>query len=346
MATLRLDNISKMYGPINAIEPLSLDCPDGELVCLLGPSGSGKSTLLRIIGGFESPSGGRVLIDNSDVVSTPPEHRPTAMVFQSHALWSHMTVFENVAFGLKLRKMSKPVIAAKVKEALDMVGLQNHADRMPRQLSGGQQQRVAIARCLVLEPKILLMDEPFASLDQHLRDRLREEVRQIQRKLKITTVFVTHGQDEALSIADRIVVMSTGRIEQVGSPSEIYETPQTAFVASFIGDMNMFDCAVDAGRIRIAGLEIPTSVTAGAVTLAVRPEDIVVEGPTDDGGVLVTRTVNLGSFIKVESQADDGTMVRIQVPKSADIAEGQTLSIRVSRFALFREGKVISTVPS
>ncbi len=346
MATLRVDNISKMYGPINAIEPLSLDFPDGELVCLLGPSGSGKSTLLRIIGGFEAPSGGRVLIDGTDVVSTPPEHRPTAMVFQSHALWSHMTVFENVAFGLKLRKMSKPVIAAKVKEALEMVGLQNHTERMPRQLSGGQQQRVAIARCLVLEPKILLMDEPFASLDQHLRDRLREEVRQIQRKLGITTVFVTHGQDEALSIADRIVVMSTGRIEQVGSPDEIYETPQTAFVAGFIGDMNMLDCTVEAGHIRIAGLEMPTSATAGAVTLAIRPEDIVVEGQTGNGGVLVTRTVNLGSFVKVESVADDGTLLRIQVPKSAGIAEGQRLSISVSRFALFREDKVISTYPS
>nr|WP_316652580.1 ABC transporter ATP-binding protein [uncultured Gellertiella sp.] len=346
MATLRVDNISKMYGSISAIEPLSLDFPDGELVCLLGPSGSGKSTLLRIMGGFEAPSGGRVLIDDVDVVATPPEHRPTAMVFQSHALWSHMTVFENVAFGLKLRKMRKPFIAGKVREALEMVGLQNHAGRMPRQLSGGQQQRVAIARCLVLEPKILLMDEPFASLDQHLRDRLREEVRQIQRKLGITTVFVTHGQDEALSIADRIVVMSTGRIEQVGSPNDIYEAPRTAFVAGFIGDMNMLDCTVEAGRIRIAGLDMPASVTAGAVTLAVRPEDFVVEGQASDGGVLVTRTVNLGSFIKVESQAEDGTMLRIQVPKSAGIAEGQRLSISVSRFALFRDDKVISAFPS
>ncbi len=280
MSTLKLENVGKHFGGVAALEPLSLDIGNGELVCLLGPSGSGKSTLLRIIGGFEAPTSGKVIIDGVDVARTPAEKRPTAMVFQSHALWNHMNVFENIAFGLKLRGTSKREVAKKVGDALALVGLGDYGGRRPAQLSGGQRQRVAIARCLVLEPKILLMDEPFASLDQHLRDRLREEVRQIQKKLGITTVFVTHGQDEALSVADRIVVMSTGRIEQVGTPHDIYADPLTPFVAGFIGDMNMHEVVLSGGRTTSGGVAFACGAADGKATLAVRPEDIALSPPT------------------------------------------------------------------
>ncbi|MGV1952537.1 ABC transporter ATP-binding protein [Agrobacterium vitis] len=341
MSTLALENVSKNYSIVTAIEPLSLTIDDGELVCLLGPSGSGKSTLLRIIGGFETPSGGKVLIDGVDVARTPPEKRPTAMVFQSHALWQHMTVFENIAFGLTLRGLPKAEIARKVSDALAMVGLADYGKRLPAHLSGGQRQRVAIARCVVLEPKILLMDEPFASLDQHLRDRLREEVRQIQKKLGITTVFVTHGQDEALSVADRIVVMSMGRIEQVGTPREIYSTPNSPFVASFIGDMNSHVVQINQGGAHLGGVAINAPIDAGEALLTVRPEDIVLSPSDDQQGACVRRIVNYGSFLKIEAQAQDGTVWKVQTPKDADIKEGVFYTPVVARYTVFRDNKAV-----
>ena len=208
MSVLKINDVSKIFpNGTKAVDSFSLDVADGELVCLLGPSGSGKSTLLRMVGGFETPSSGLMTIDGEDITHVPPEKRPTGMVFQSHALWTHMNVFKNLAFGLKLRRLPASEIKDKVEAVLELVGLAGYGTRMTHQLSGGQQQRVALARSLVLEPKILLLDEPFASLDQHLRERLREEVRDIQQRLKITTLFVTHGQDEALALADRIVVM-------------------------------------------------------------------------------------------------------------------------------------------
>jgi putative spermidine/putrescine transport system ATP-binding protein len=341
MSTLNLENVSKKYSIVTAIEPLSLDIQDGELVCLLGPSGSGKSTLLRIIGGFETPSGGKVMIDGVDVAHTPPEKRPTAMVFQSHALWQHMSVFDNIAFGLKLRGLPKAEIARKVADALAMVGLADYGNRRPAQLSGGQRQRVAIARCVVLEPKILLMDEPFASLDQHLRDRLREEVRQIQKKLGITTIFVTHGQDEALSVADRIVVMSMGRIEQVGTPREIYSTPNSPFVASFIGDMNMHPLTIKDSKAVLGGLHVDAPIPAGDATLAVRPEDIALSPSQEDQGVRVRRIVNYGSFLKIEAEAKDGTVWKVQAPKDATVSEGNVYTATVSRYTIFRDDKMV-----
>lgn len=339
MSTLDLIDVTKTYSIVTAIEPLSLKIGDGELVCLLGPSGSGKSTLLRIIGGFETPTSGKVLIDGVDVAFDPPEKRPTAMVFQSHALWQHMTVFENIAFGLKLRGFSKQEISRKVEAGLALVGLQDYAKRRPSQLSGGQRQRVAIARCVVLEPKILLMDEPFASLDQHLRDRLREEVRQIQKTLGITTVFVTHGQDEALSVADRIVVMSMGRIEQVGTPGDIYATPATPFVASFIGDMNMIDVTVANGRIDIGGITLPVTLPDGPATLAVRPEDIVLGSGNMTSEAAVLRIVNYGSFIKITA-ALNGVQWKVQAPKTASITEGATLPVSIVRYQIFRDDRI------
>lgn len=339
MAQLRLEEVSKSFGTVVAVNPLSLDINDGELVCLLGPSGSGKSTLLRMIGGFEDPTSGRIFIGPDDVANDPPEKRPTAMVFQSHALWSHMNVFENVAFGLKLRSMPKKIIKEKVTGVLELVGLGGYETRNPNQLSGGQRQRVAIARCLVLEPKILLMDEPFASLDQHLRERLREEVRQIQRKLGITTVFVTHGQDEALALADRIVVMSMGRIEQMGTPREIYSHPASEFVAGFIGAMNMSKGEAKGGAITSGCISVQADVPDGAVTLAVRPEDISI----DPAGVPVTvrRLVNQGAFLLAETEHADGTALVVNLPKDYSAQEGDSLNLRVSRFHVYRDEKLI-----
>ncbi len=336
MARLSLAGVSKEFGSVAAVSPLSLDITDGELVCLLGPSGSGKSTLLRMIGGFEMPTAGQVLIDGQDVAHVRPNRRPTAMVFQSHALWTHMNVFENVAFGLKLRKLPAAQVHEKVMTALELVGLNGYEKRSPRQLSGGQQQRVAIARCLVLEPKILLMDEPFASLDQHLRERLREEVRQIQRKLGITTLFVTHAQDEALALADRIVVMSMGAIEQVGTPDEIYANPSTPFVAGFIGTMNMLKGIAQAGHVSAAGFRVKADIADGEATLAVRPEDFVL---TDGGlAVKVRRVVNLGPYLLAEAEGGDGSAITVHIDKNRTVREGDILAIAPQRYAVYREG--------
>lgn len=336
MARLSLAGVSKRFGDVAAVTPLSLEIGDGELVCLLGPSGSGKSTLLRMIGGFELPSSGQVLIDGQDVAQVRPNKRPTAMVFQSHALWTHMNVYENVAFGLRLRKLGRETIAEKVSTALELVGLKGYEKRNPRQLSGGQQQRVAIARCLVLEPKILLMDEPFASLDQHLRERLREEVRQIQRKLGITTLFVTHAQDEALALADRIVVMSMGAIEQVGTPDEIYANPQTSFVANFIGTMNMLKGRIAAGRIVAGGFDLVADIPDGEATLAIRPEDFA---PGAEGTpVTVKRVVNLGPYLIAEAEGTDGTAISVHIDKAQPVREGEVLRLTAKRHAVYRDG--------
>jgi putative spermidine/putrescine transport system ATP-binding protein len=340
MASLDLQDISKRYSNLAAVDTLSLSIADGELMCLLGPSGSGKSTLLRMIGGFEIPSSGKILIDGVDVAPVPPDRRPTAMVFQSHALWTHMNVWENIAFGLKLRKFSRDEIAAKITRVMELVGLTGYEKRHPTQLSGGQQQRVAIARSIVLEPKILLLDEPFASLDQHLREHLREEVRQIQRQLGITTIFVTHGQDEALALADRIVVMSKGKIEQVGTPDEIYARPQTEFVAGFIGVMNLIPVAVSGGAVPFAGLTLHAPVADGAAALAIRPEDWKV-GEGAGLKATITRTVNLGAYILADVALADGTSVKVHLDKARAVREGDPIEIGIGPFALYRNNTAV-----
>src|SRR6185312_1743160 len=255
MSVLDIKGVTKQFGTVRAVDSFALTVGDGELVCLLGPSCSGKSTLLRMIGGFETPSSGSITIDGEEVIHLPPERRPTGMVFQSHALWTHMNVFRNIAFGLKLRRIPVAEVKRRVDEVLELAALTGYGNRQTHQLSGGQQQRVALARSLVLEPKILLLDEPFASLDQHLRERLREEVRDIQQRLKITTLFVTHGQDEALALSDRIVVMRDGHVEQVAPPAEVYREPATPFVAGFIGTMNLVEGSVAGGTFSRAAFK-------------------------------------------------------------------------------------------
>ena len=339
MAVLDIRDVTKSFGATHAVERFNLTVGDGELVCLLGPSGSGKSTLLRMIGGFEQPTSGSISIDGEDVTRTPPERRPTGMVFQSHALWTHMNVFRNLAFGLKLRRLPREEIRRRVEAALDQVGLAGYGSRMTNQLSGGQQQRVALARSLVLEPKILLLDEPFASLDQHLRERLREEVRDLQQRLGITMLFVTHGQDEALALADRIVVMRDGKVEQIGPPDEVYRQPETPFVAGFIGSMNLVEGAVADGVFRHPGIELPVPVGDGPALLAVRPEALALA--SGGQGATVHRVTDFGAHAVIDADLSDGLRLKAQVPDARVWRAGQAVGLEPRAFAIYREGRVV-----
>lgn len=342
MSVLKIKDVSKVFpGGVRAVEDFSLDVADGELVCLLGPSGSGKSTLLRMVGGFERPTSGEMTIDGEDITHVPPEKRPTGMVFQSHALWTHMNVFKNLAFGLKLRKVAPDEIKRRVEAVLDLVGLNGYGTRHVAKLSGGQQQRVALARSLVLEPKILLLDEPFASLDQHLRERLREEVRDIQQRLKITTLFVTHGQDEALSMADRIVVMRDGRTEQIDRPDVVYREPRTPFVAGFIGTMNLIEGQVANGIFSKAGYSTPLPVSDGPAILAVRPEALDLAAATESSQGKVHRVTDYGTHGLVDLELNDKTRVKAMVSHPDLFKAGQGVTLAPKSIAAYRDGVVI-----
>jgi putative spermidine/putrescine transport system ATP-binding protein len=337
MSVLKITDVSKVFaGNTVAVDKFSLDVADGELVCLLGPSGSGKSTLLRMVGGFERPSGGVITIDGEEITHLSPEKRPTGMVFQSHALWTHMNVFKNLAFGLKLRRLPADEIKRKVEAVLELVGLAGYGNRLTHQLSGGQQQRVALARSLVLEPKILLLDEPFASLDQHLRERLREEVRDIQQRLKITTLFVTHGQDEALSMADRIVVMRDGRTEQIDRPDVVYRDPKTPFVAGFIGTMNLIEGTVSNGVFIRDSLRVPLPIADGPAILAIRPEslDLVAAEP---GMARVHRVTDYGTHGLVDLDLPDGERIKSMVSHPDLFKAGQGVDLNPTAIAAFRD---------
>jgi spermidine/putrescine ABC transporter ATP-binding subunit len=244
---VELVGVSRHYGSVRAVEDVSLEIRRGEFLSLLGPSGCGKTTTLNVIAGFVEPSAGRVVIEGEDVTEVPTYRRELGMVFQNYALFPHLTIFENVAFGLRIRRQPGDVVVERVREALALVQLAGFEDRRPRQLSGGQQQRVALARALVTRPRVLLLDEPLAALDKKLRDEMRVELKEIQRRTGLTTVFVTHDQEEALSLSDRIVVMHEGRVEQVATPRELYDRPATRFVATFVGASNVL-----VGTVRVA----------------------------------------------------------------------------------------------
>jgi len=279
MARLELIGVGKRYGDFNAADDLSLDVADGEFVVLLGPSGCGKTTTLRIVAGFVEPTAGRVRLGARDVTTLPPWRRNAGLVFQSYALFPHMTVAQNVAFGLEMRKISKKEMAPRVAEALRLVRLDHLGDRLPRQLSGGQQQRVALARALVFRPDVLLLDEPLSNLDAKLRADVRVEIRELQRKLGLTTVMVTHDQEEALTMADRLVVMSEGRIRQIGTQQDLYERPADRFVADFVGRSSFIEGRMDgAGRFVSAGGLVVACEGAGAgpTSLALRPERLAL----------------------------------------------------------------------
>jgi putrescine transport system ATP-binding protein len=281
-ALVTFERISKRFGAFAAVDGVDLEINQGEFFALLGPSGCGKTTLLRLLAGFERPDEGRVILDGADLTGVPPYRRPVNMMFQSYALFPHMTVAGNVAFGLKQDRLPKHEIAARVDEMLAMVQLSSLAARKPDQLSGGQRQRVALARSLAKRPKVLLLDEPLAALDRKLREETRFELKALQHKLQTTFVIVTHDQDEAMTMADRIAVMDRGRLAQVGAPAEVYQRPNSRWVAGFVGDVNLIEARVTAVyptfvEIACEGacLRVPhTDVAPGPVTLALRPEKI------------------------------------------------------------------------
>jgi len=280
MARLELQRLSKTYGDFHAVAGIDLDIAQGELVVVLGPSGCGKTTTLRMIAGFVTPTGGAIRLGGKDITRQPPWKRDTGLVFQSYALFPHLTAAENVAFGLKMRKLAPATVTAKVSEALRLVRLEGLGDRMPGELSGGQQQRVALARALVIEPLVLLLDEPLSNLDAKLRAEVRVEIRDLQRKLGLTTVMVTHDQEEALTMADRLVVMSHGKVQQIGTQRELYEHPANAFVAGFLGRTNFLRGRMEAaGLFRSEsglGIRCSDAAVASGRTLALRPERLSI----------------------------------------------------------------------
>jgi len=287
-AKLQLKDITKLYPNGDGVRGIHLDIRPGELLSLLGPSGCGKTTILRVIGGFLIQDAGTVVLDGREIQNLPPEKRPSAMVFQSYNLWPHMTVRENLAFGLKIRKTPKAVIDRDIGAMLALVGMPGVEKKFPGQLSGGQQQRVAIGRALLLKPEVLLLDEPFSALDAKIRTQMRAELQRIQRELRITVVFVTHDQEEAMALSDRIVVMNQGGIEQVGTPAEIYDQPATRFVAEFVGKMNFLPGDEGVTAFRPEDVRLVRGAPAGAA-LAGTVESATVLGPSLDVVVATPR---------------------------------------------------------
>lgn len=347
--SLRLENVTKIFydkkynTEVIAVNNSSFEIKPGELITLLGPSGCGKTTTLRMVAGFELPTKGKIYIGNEDVTYLPPNKRDTATVFQSYGLFPHMNVFDNVAYGLKLRKLSKEEIKEKVLKTLDIVGLKDLANRAPSRLSGGQQQRVALARSIIVEPSILLLDEPLSNLDALLREQMRIEIRKIQKTLGITAIYVTHDRVEAMSLSDRIIVMRDGKIIQIGTPNTIYENPNSKFVAGFVGKVAFFDievknivenkCIIDfRGKV----LEIPkyeSNVKIGLENvLMARPESLVLKNPNE--GLIKGRVkinVYLGNTVESYIDTDFGEiMVQIDNPSLKKIYdEGQEVSIDI-----------------
>jgi sulfate/thiosulfate transport system ATP-binding protein len=304
-------NVSKRFGDFVALDDVCIRVEDGSLTALLGPSGSGKSTLLRIIAGLETPDGGSVIIDEQEITDTPARNRGVGFVFQHYAPFKHMTVHDNIAFGLSVRKRPKAEIRPRVEELLGLVRLDGLADRYPSQLSGGQLQRMALARALAVQPKVLLLDEPFGALDAQVRGELREWLRRLHEEIHVTTIFVTHDQEEAMEVSEQIVVMNRGRIEQAGSPHDLYESPRNEFVMSFIGPVNRLGDSF------------------------LRPHDIQILAEADGDGIeaLLRRVVHLGFEVRVELTLPDGRDIWAQVTRETaeqlELKEGQILPVRL-----------------
>ncbi len=313
--SVSLNGIVKEFGTTRVLHGVDLEIAPGEFVSLLGPSGCGKTTLLRILSGLEGATAGSVSFDGNDVSRVPTNKRDIGMVFQSYSLFPHLRVVDNTAFGLRRRGVAARAAASRASDALALVGLDHLADRFPHQLSGGQQQRVALARALVTEPRVLLLDEPLSALDAKVRVQLRDEIRRIQLRLGITTVFVTHDQEEALAVSDRIAVMNAGRIEQIGTPDELYARPASPEVAAFVGLSSVVAGTTDGLNVRVWGQSLPLlrEVDTGAVEVFVRPENVRLVTPDAPGiDATVLETTFLGSFRRTLVRTSDGTLVTVQ----------------------------------
>lgn len=329
---LSIRDMTKRYKTGEGVSGISLDVKKGELITLLGPSGCGKTTVLRSIGGFLEPDSGDILIEGRSVVKLPPEKRPTSMVFQGYNLWPHMSIYDNLSFGLKIRKMSKMEIRSAVTEALRLVRLPGVEKKYPSQLSGGQQQRIAVARSLLLKPAVLLLDEPFSALDAKLRHEMREELREIQTETGLTMVFVTHDQEEALSLSDRIVVMNHGHIEQIAAPQDIYDAPDTLYVAQFIGKMNFLKGVGEEDKLRVGPMIFPNGKRlTGETVIAVRPEEIILDpGAKQETGLTGTikHIMVLGHYAEVSVDLGEHGVIRAFRPRDSvrDLFIGQTVN--------------------
>ncbi len=342
---LALSGVEKTYGTQRVLEPVDLTVADGEFLTILGPSGSGKTTILRLVGGFTRPTGGSIRFDGADLTAVPSQKRPFNTVFQDYALFPHMTVAGNVGYGLMVRGTPSSMIRAKVEETLRVVGLEGFLDRYPAQLSGGQRQRVALARAIVCEPKLILLDEPLAALDAGMRRQMQFFLKDLQRRIAIAFLFVTHDQEEAITMSDRIVVMNRGRIEQVGAPAEIYYAPKTPFVAGFFGDNNIIEGFVHDGRIEtpIGAFPLPAGIDARqrSVLVAVRPEKIALG---DAGrGIAIPCTIDETVFIGAMTQfrarplaAPDTTLLVTQTsdPHRAALERGSAVTLSIGGDAI------------
>ncbi|MBX3568122.1 MAG: ABC transporter ATP-binding protein [Rhizobiaceae bacterium] len=342
MAFLDIRNLRKTYGSAVALEGVDLSIEEGEFVTLLGPSGSGKTTLLMSIAGFTRPDSGTILLDGADITRVDPEDRDFGLVFQGYALFPHLTVADNIAFPLRVRKWDRARIAARVGEVLKLVGLDQLAARKPRELSGGQQQRVAIGRALAFGPKILLLDEPLSALDRKLRDAMQRELKRLHQETGVTFVFVTHDQEEAYAMSDRIAVFQSGNIVQVGSPRDIYRAPGSRFVAGFLGGNNIVSAKAGPGELDLFGVRLPMPAAyeaarhgSGAITVWVRPEDITL-GEAAPGAVTVPVTVADVSFVgtseRVTVATADGQELTVLAPSASarDLAPGAATTVGFS----------------
>jgi sulfate transport system ATP-binding protein len=360
--SIEIRNVSKQFGDFHALRDVSLDIESGELIALLGPSGCGKTTLLRIIAGLETADGGSILFSGEDTTDVHVRERQVGFVFQHYALFRHMTVFENVAFGLRVKprgqRPSEAEIKKKVHDLLGLVQLDWLADRFPSQLSGGQRQRIALARALAVEPKVLLLDEPFGALDAKVRKELRRWLRRLHDELHVTSIFVTHDQEEALEVADRVVLMNAGKVEQVGSPQEVWDHPASPFVYGFLGDVNMFHGRAHEGEVHLEGMQLKSPEHADAQNAKafayVRPHDLDVQryAPGAQGIVVqLSRAIVVGPIARLELIPADDTqpaepnkdsIIEAQIPaqqfRDLGFREGETLVVTPRRARVFVEG--------
>ncbi|MFI5866189.1 ABC transporter ATP-binding protein [Streptomyces sp. NPDC051546] len=350
-ARVEFRGLRRAFGSTVALDGLDLTIEPGELVALLGPSGCGKTTALRVVAGFEQPDSGEVLLDGQDITRIPANRRDAGMVFQSYSLFPNLSARDNVAFGLRVRKVGAAARRERAAELLDLVGLPDHGDRYPHQMSGGQQQRVALARALALRPRVLLLDEPLSALDAKVRAGLREEIRRLQLSLGITTVFVTHDQEEALSMADRVAVLNAGRLEQCAAPAELYERPATPFVAEFVGTMNRLPGRLSgSGTVEVAGSRLPVDgpvPPVSGVEVLVRPENITVTADAQGAATVVSASF-FGSVTRLHLDLPDGIRIKADLPSrdAGALVPGARAAVRLAERPVLVVAAETASTPS